>query len=248
MPTSLPTLQPGQPGLAWAVIPAGGTGTRFSPDENKLLVLLHGVPLLVRTLQAVLAASCIQGVVLVCHPAYQVQYQALLAQWLPDAPICFTSGGSTRRDSVYQGLLALTEDVTVVAVHDAARPLIAPEIIELAVATVQNGHAGALVAVPIQDTVKQVDPATRQIQTSLDRALLWRAQTPQCFDKARLLQAHHQVSPDTPVTDDVQLMELAGLGPVVVVPGDERNLKVTTPADVCLAEAFLQASAAGPLL
>ncbi len=237
-----------QAGSAWAVIPAGGTGNRFSVEENKLLVPLNGLPVLRRTLQAVLAAPSIQGVVLVCHALHQSQYQALVAEWLPGAPVIYTAGGDTRRASVYQGLLALPHTVTVVAVHDAARPLISPEIIEQAVAAVQSGHAGALVAVPIQDTVKQVDPVTRQIQVTLDRTLLWRAQTPQCFDKARLLKAHCEVSLDMTVTDDVQLMELAGLGPVVVIPGDERNLKVTTPGDIALAEALLKASATLPLL
>jgi 2-C-methyl-D-erythritol 4-phosphate cytidylyltransferase len=234
---------------AWAIIPAGGTGSRFSGEENKLLTPLAGVPVLVRTLRAVLSAPSIQGVVLVCHPQHQSQYQALLKAWLPDAPILYTAGGGTRRDSVYQGLLALPAQASIVAVHDAARPLIASQLIEQAVCVIREGHAGALVALSIQDTVKQVSPHTLVIESTLDRTVLWRAQTPQCFDKILLLQAHQQVSKEHAVTDDVQLMELAGLGPVLIVPGEERNLKITTPTDVVLAEVFLQADdCALPLL
>lgn len=235
------------PHKAWSVIPAGGTGSRFSENDNKLLVSLDGIPVLFRSIQAVLAAPSIEGVVLVCHPSHQAHYQSLLAQWLPDAPIIYTEGGATRRDSVYQGLLALPSDTSIVAVHDAARPLIAPSIVEQVVQTIAGGQIGALVAVPIQDTVKQVAPQTLTIQSTLDRSVLWRAQTPQGFNKSSLLIAHQQVAKDIPVTDDVQLMELAGLGPVVIVPGDERNLKITTLTDVMLAEAFLKAGAV-PLL
>jgi len=241
-----PTSTLAKSGAAWAIIPAGGTGSRFSTQSNKLLTLLAGIPVLVRSVRAVLSAKCIQQVVLVCHPDLQSEYQAVLAQWLPEASILYVAGGATRRDSVYQGLLSVPAEVPVVAVHDAARPLISTPVIEQAVHTVVEGAAGALVAVPIQDTVKQVEPDSLMIQGTLDRRLLWRAQTPQCFDRALLLQAHQQVASDIPVTDDVQLMELAGLGPVVAIPGDERNLKITTLTDLQMAEALL--AAMGPVL
>lgn len=228
-------------GVAWAIIPAGGTGSRFSSQSNKLLALVADVPVLVRSVRAVLAAKCIQQVVLVCHPDLKSEYQAVLTQWLPEAPILYVAGGATRRDSVCQGLMSVPAEVPVVAVHDAARPLISTPVIEQAVHTVLEGVPGALVAVPIQDTVKQVVPDSLMIQGTLDRRLLWRAQTPQCFDRALLLQAHQQVASDIPVTDDVQLVELAGLGPVMVVPGDERNLKITTLTDLHMAEALLAA-------
>lgn len=242
MSESLEPLQISNKPSAWAVIPAGGTGSRFSARENKLLIPLAGIPVLVRSVKAMLAAPSIQGVVLVCHTEYLAKYQALMHQWLPDASIVYALGGETRRDSVYQGLRMIPSDVSVVAVHDAARPVVSPQVVEQAVQTVAHGAAGALVAVPIQDTVKQVEAGSLTIQATLDRSVLWRAQTPQCFDKALLMQAHQSVSRDTPVTDDVQLMELAGLGDVVIVSGDERNLKITTPTDVLLAEAFLSAT------
>jgi len=247
LPLSSAANIPPSPAVAWAVIPAGGTGTRFSPETNKLLALLAGVPVLVRSLLNVIATPSIHGVVLVCHADFQADYQALIQQWLPHAPIIYALGGETRRDSVYQGLLAIPEDVPIVAVHDAARPLIVPEVIELAVQRVAQGHAGSLVAVPIQDTVKRVAADTLEVEDTLDRSLLWRAQTPQCFRKDLLIKAHQAVGADVSVTDDVQLLELTGLGPVVIVPGNERNLKITTPADILLAEAFLSASA-GTLL
>jgi 2-C-methyl-D-erythritol 4-phosphate cytidylyltransferase len=106
---------------------------------------------------------------------------------------------------------------------------------------------GAVIAVPVHDTVKQVGPDQRGIERTLDRSTLWRAQTPQVFRKDAILQAHRAIAPDTPVTDDAQLMELAGLGPVVITPGAESNLKITTPGDVALAEGMLSAIMGGAI-
>lgn len=235
----MPDLVPSS-GPVWAVVPAGGSGSRFSQQQDKLLAELAGRPVLIHTVQALLSAPSVDGLVLVSSDMNQAAYQALIQQWLPDAPVHFAIGGDTRRDSVFQGLLALPSEARIVLIHDAARPLIQPEIVEASITAVRQGNSGAIVAVPIHDTVKQTASDNRTIAQTLDRSRLWRAQTPQVFDKARLLQAHQHIAPDTPVTDDAQLMELAGLGPVTVIPGDERNLKITTPTDLLMAEAFLQ--------
>jgi 2-C-methyl-D-erythritol 4-phosphate cytidylyltransferase len=227
-------------GPVWAVVPAGGSGSRFSQQQDKLLAELVGRPVLIHTVQALLSAPSVDGLVLVSSDMNQAAYQTLIRQWLPDAPVHFAIGGDTRRDSVFQGLLALPGEARIVLIHDAARPLIQPEIVEASITAVRQGNSGAIVAVPIHDTVKQTASDNRTIAQTLDRSRLWRAQTPQVFDKARLLQAHQHIAPDTPVTDDAQLMELAGLGPVTVISGDERNLKITTPTDLLMAEAFLQ--------
>lgn len=224
---------------AWAVIPAGGSGSRFSAIQDKLLAELAGKPVLQRTLEAFLNTSGITGIVLVASMQNLASYQALVQKQLPKANIQFILGGASRRDSVYQGLLALPASAEIVAIHDAARPLISPESIEATLNAVAQGAIGAMIALPIVDTVKQAKPGTQIIEKTLDRALLWRAQTPQTFRKDAILQAHQTVSQETSVTDDAQLLELAGLRPIQLIPGTEQNLKITGPQDILLAEAFL---------
>jgi 2-C-methyl-D-erythritol 4-phosphate cytidylyltransferase len=222
----------------WAVIPAGGSGSRYSQSgEDKLLADLAGQPVLRWSLQALLQARGLSGIVLAVAEARMPAYEALARQWFPQADILVVAGGADRRQSVYHGLLALPEEAAIVAVHDAARPLIRTRTIEAALQAVLAGAAGAVVAVPMHDTVKQAEGES--ISATLDRTRLWRAQTPQVFRKDLLLRAHRMIPVETPVTDDAQLMELAGLGPVVLVPGEEGNLKITTRADLRLAEAYL---------
>jgi 2-C-methyl-D-erythritol 4-phosphate cytidylyltransferase len=227
--------------VVWAVVPAGGSGTRFSGHADKLLVEIAGEPVLVRTIRALFSAPSISGIVLVSSVEKQPCYQALIEQHLGPVNLRFAPGGRDRRESVLNGLLALPGTVEVVAIHDAARPLVQPTVIEQAVSEVVSGQAGAVVAVPVVDTLKQAEAGSMNIGRTVDRAQLWRAQTPQTFRREIILRAHRAIPPETPVTDDAQLMELAGLGPVVLVPGDERNLKITTHADVRLAQAFLTA-------
>jgi 2-C-methyl-D-erythritol 4-phosphate cytidylyltransferase len=228
-------------GGVWAVVPAGGSGTRFSGSEDKLQAELAGEPVLVRTIRALFSAPSIAGIVLVSAIEKQARYQAMIEQHLGSVNLRFAAGGRDRRESVLNGLLALPGTVEVVAIHDAARPLVQPTVIEQAVSEVMSGQAGAVVAVPVVDTLKQAEAGSMNIGRTVDRAQLWRAQTPQVFRREVILRAHRAIPSETPVTDDAQLMELAGFGPVVLVPGDERNLKITTPADVALAEAFLAA-------
>lgn len=246
-----------QPDGIWAVVPAGGNGTRYATGKDKLLVPLEGVPVLARTVMALLSVPSINGIVVVSSEANRERYQSVITNHIPKATqVQFASGGATRRESVYNGLLALPELARMVIVHDAARPLIRPALIEQAIQGVREGNSGAIVAIPIHDTVKETvsqpntDPESQEhpmIRATLDRNRLWRAQTPQVFQKDVLLQAHQEIPLDIPVTDDAQLLELAGLGPVAIVPGDERNLKITRPIDVLMAEAFLKANAV-PLL
>jgi 2-C-methyl-D-erythritol 4-phosphate cytidylyltransferase len=232
-------------GTIWAVMPAGGSGLRYSATEDKLLAAITGIPVLQHTITGLLAAPSISGITLVCSARNRETYQSLITRHFPNAPVHFVPGGATRRDSVYNGLNSLPPEVDIVVIHDAARPLIRSEWIEHAIAQVKQGASGAIVAIPVYDTLKQAQPGGNTqmpcIQTTLDRSLLWRAQTPQVFNRQILMQAHTQVPHDIPVTDDAQLVELANLGKVVLIPGDERNLKITTPADIQMAEALLQA-------
>jgi 2-C-methyl-D-erythritol 4-phosphate cytidylyltransferase len=227
----------------WVIVPASGQGRRFSETENKLLLKLAGTPVLVRSVQACLSASTVQGVVLVCRQENQAVYRALLQEWLPDAPIIYASGGETRRESVERGLKALPNQESVAVIHDAARPLVPPELIDRVIQEVYGGSTGAIAALPMRDTVKQLTENSLTVENTLDRSILWRAQTPQGFQRSLLQAAHVRIPKSVPVTDDAQLMELAGFGPIVAIPGDERNLKITTTQDIQLAEAFLKIDA-----
>lgn len=224
---------------AWAVIPAGGSGSRFSATEDKLLNPLAGKPVLQRTLEVLLWTPRISGIVLVASEKALECYQKLTEQAFPNASIRLALGGETRRASVYQGLLALPESAEIVVIHDAARPLMEPTMVAESIQAVEAGAVGAVIAVPVNDTLKRAEPGIETIAATVDRAHLWRAQTPQTFQKSVLLQAHQGVPLERSVTDDAQLLELAGLGPVKLLPGSERNLKITRKQDIQLAEALL---------
>ncbi len=232
--------------LAWAVVPAGGRGERFSHQEDKLTVKLDGAPILVWSVLSLLEAPGVAGVVIACQPDKQTLYRQLLAAYQPPKLVQFAPGGRNRRESVYNGVLALPPEVEIVAVHDAARPLIAPGLVERALQPVKQGAAGCVVGVPIRDTVKVASTEEPAISGTLDRSRLWRAQTPQVFLKRVLLEANQAVPWDSEVTDDAQLLEIAGLGPIRLLEGDERNLKITTPADLALAQALLALEDAAP--
>jgi 2-C-methyl-D-erythritol 4-phosphate cytidylyltransferase len=147
-------------------------------------------------------------------------------------------GGETRQESVYNGLQSLPGDADRVLIHDGARCLATPELFDRCSATLQN-YEGLIAAVSVKDTIKIVD-AEGFIQDTPDRSALWAAQTPQGFSVPLLKQCHTQgKAAGWEVTDDAALFERCGLS-VKIVPGEETNLKITTPVDLALAEFILQ--------
>jgi 2-C-methyl-D-erythritol 4-phosphate cytidylyltransferase len=145
-------------------------------------------------------------------------------------------GGATRTESVCHGVAAVPESAEVIVVHDAARPLASEALFNAVIAAVTTGGAGGAVpGLPLSDTIKVVDGSQR-VTATLDRAALVAVQTPQAFDAALLRRAHAN---GTEATDDAALVEALG-ATVRVVPGDARNLKITTPADLGTAEHLLR--------
>jgi 2-C-methyl-D-erythritol 4-phosphate cytidylyltransferase len=207
----------------WAVVVAGGSGTRFG--SKKQYALLDGRPVLAWSLEAARAA-CARGVLVL--PADDTTEPG--RPWDADVVV---AGGVTRSDSVRAGLAAVPATARVIAVHDAARPLAGPAIWSRAIDAVRHGADGAVPVVAVTDTIKSVGadgaPAT------LDRAGLVAVQTPQAF-AADALRAAHRNGDDA--TDDAALVEAAG-GTVVLVPGHPHNLKVTHPDDLLVAAALL---------
>lgn len=216
-----------------AILVMAGSGSRFGGSEPKVYAPLRGIPLwrhAARTLTG--TPGCARLVLVVA--ADRVAEVRRDARDLPLAVV--TAGGTTRQDSVRCGLAAVDVPAEVVAVHDAARPLVRSEVVTRAVAAAAERGA-ALVAVPVTDTIKEVDSLGFVCGTP-DRARLWSAQTPQCFRTGLLVRAHEQALRDgVTATDDAALVEALG-HPVAVVRGDAWNLKVTAPEDLHVAEAL----------
>ncbi len=227
---------------AAAVIAAGGAGRRMGGVRKQYAELL-GEPILLHTLRPFLAHPAVVCAV-VALPAEDV---AAPPAWLAgcDERVVLVAGGAERGESVHRGLEAVPDAVDVVLVHDAARPLVTREVIDRTLAAAAGG-VGAIAAVPVTDTLKEVNEGGRIVGTP-DRARLWAAQTPQAFPRALLLDAYRRAARDGVCgTDDAALVERYG-GTVIVVDGATENLKVTRPVDVVIAEALLRArAAAGP--
>jgi 2-C-methyl-D-erythritol 4-phosphate cytidylyltransferase len=204
----------------------GGPDKLFSP--------LGGRPLLARTLAAFQDCSAIDRVVLVLAAESLAQGLTLAEEEGFSKVRTVCPGGRRRQDSVREGLEVLGSCAWVV-IHDGARPLVTARLIEEGLAAAQETGA-AVCALPAQDTVKRVDAQGRVVRT-LDRRRLWLIQTPQVFRYDILRQAHKRSR--RPATDDAALVERLGHR-VQVYPGSPRNLKVTTPEDLALAEALLK--------
>jgi 2-C-methyl-D-erythritol 4-phosphate cytidylyltransferase len=203
----------------WAIVVAAGRGARFG--TAKQFETLGDRTVLDRAVDA--AASACDGVVVVLPPG---------ASWSTPAGVLHTEGGATRSDSVRAGLAQVPGDADVVVVHDAARPLASPELFARVIEAVRAGAGGAVPAVPVVDTIKRVEDQ-RVIET-VPRDNLYAVQTPQAFAADVFRRAHRGRGEGT---DDAALVEAAG-GRVVVVPGDPRNVKLTTAADLALVTAL----------
>jgi 2-C-methyl-D-erythritol 4-phosphate cytidylyltransferase len=206
-------------GSVWAIVVAGGIGSRFGTDTPKQFRDLGGRRMLDWSLAA--AGKTCDGVVAVL-PADRLEPGAV-------------AGGASRSASVRAGLAAVPDDAEVIVVHDAVRPLAGPELFDRVVAAVRAGADGAVPGIPVADTIKQVDPDGIRVIETLARAALRAVQTPQAFAAQVLRRAHAR---GEEATDDAALVEALG-GTVVVVQGDATNLKITRPEDFAVAESIL---------
>ena len=217
------------------VIVAGGSGSRAGDGELKQFRWVAGKPVLLHSVQTFMARADVAIVVVVLPKAYAADPPPWLFQCDVDR-LLVSTGGTARHESVVNGLEDLPESVVITVVHDAARPLVTDETIDRVIHEARKGH-GAIAALPVVDTLKEVD-ATGRIVRTVDRAHLWRAQTPQAFPRELLERAHIAARRDgVGATDDAALLERLGL-PVVVVQGSERGLKITTESDFARADAL----------
>jgi 2-C-methyl-D-erythritol 4-phosphate cytidylyltransferase len=221
----------------WAVLVAAGRGERLGDERPKAFVRLGELPLLAEPLRRLDESEWVDGVIVVAPPEWE-EPAILLAEELGASKVtaCVT-GGETRADSVRAGVAEVPDDAAVILVHDAARPLLPPDVVGRLVEALGEGFDGAVPAVPVADTVKRVDGDT--VVETLARDGLVTVQTPQAFVASVLRDAlRARVDSTQASTDCATLVERNG-GRVRIVAGDEKLLKVTTPADLERVSAWL---------
>jgi len=204
---------------------------------NKQLSPLAGITVLARSLGALEQSPRLEGIVLVVPREDAGEYRTLVENWGLSKIKEIVPGGNDRQQSVFAGLLAVPSGCGLVLVHDGARPLVSGKEIEAVIAAAA-GCGAATLAVPVKDTIKEAGPDGFVVRT-LDRGRLWLTLTPQCFSYDMLMDAHLQARDSgLSYTDDASLVEAAGK-PVRLVEGSYRNIKITTPEDLAVAEALL---------
>jgi 2-C-methyl-D-erythritol 4-phosphate cytidylyltransferase / 2-C-methyl-D-erythritol 2,4-cyclodiphosphate synthase len=220
-----------------AIIAAGGRGTRFGSDRPKQLLTLAGRPILERSIEAFVQSALVNDIVVALPP----ELVAALPDYLrtADRRIQVVEGGARRQDSVANAFARVADRADVVVIHDAARPLVSVDLIRRTIeATAETG--AAIAAVRAHDTVKRGD-ASGLVTATLPRDEVFLAQTPQAFRTSVLRDALAMAEEGASATDEAMLAERAGYR-VKLVTGDPRNLKITTPEDLVMAERLLQAS------
>lgn len=223
------------PGPIAAVIVAAGRSERMGTGKPKPYLDIGGKPMLRHTVEHLLAHGGVAPIQVVIHPSHREDAAAALGGLPVLAPI---PGGADRQRSVRIGLEALAAYAPQqVLIHDAARPFLPARVVDDLVGVIAPG-TGAIAALPIVDTLKRVNGA-RQIEDTVSRERLWRAQTPQAFLFADIIAAHHTVATvDRVFTDDAAVAEAAGMA-VRVVEGDRALFKITTATDLARAEAMM---------
>ena len=217
-----------------AVIVAAGSASRMG-GIDKVMAPLGGTPMVARTAAAFQNCDAIAEIVIVTRPDLIHPISALCAGM--DKVRAVVAGGSSRQESVWLGLNALSEDIQLAAIHDGARPLVSNLVIDRTVRAA-NSYGAAAPAVPVKDTIKVVKGGL--VEKTPDRATLQAVQTPQVFDFDLLRGALKKAEEEkAAVTDDCSAVERLGMK-VKIVEGDERNLKVTTPMDLKIAEMLLE--------
>jgi 2-C-methyl-D-erythritol 4-phosphate cytidylyltransferase len=223
----------------WAVLAAAGSGERLGIDRPKAFAALGGRPLLATSIERLDASDWIDGIVVAAPPEWE-EPSILVAEEVSAGKVGSTvTGGATRAESVRAAVAAVPDEAAVIVVHDAARPFVSDEVLERVLAPLGEGWEGAVPAVPLADTIKRV--RGDEVTETLDRAELVAAQTPQAF-RADVLRT--ALGGDVAGATDCAALVEAANGRVKVVPGDALLFKVTSEADLALAERLVQAAAA----
>ena len=218
-----------------AVVVAAGSSTRMGMD--KLMLPLDETPVIVYTLRAVQAAPSVGEIILVTREDLIVPMSQLCQDYAISKVTKVVRGGASRTQSVRLGTLEVSGDAQVIAIHDGARPFVSAEVIERAVAQAMETGAAAP-AVPVKDTIKVAHDGV--VESTPDRACLFAVQTPQVFESSLIKAALQKALDDgLELTDDCAAVERLGMK-VALTRGDERNIKLTTPEDLAVAQAILE--------
>jgi 2-C-methyl-D-erythritol 4-phosphate cytidylyltransferase len=234
--------------MAAAIIVAAGKGRRMAGRVPKQYLSLRGCPVVGRTLKVFDACPQVDALILVV-PQSDFEYcrSTVFDRLDLRKSVLLAAGGAQRQDSVYNGLLRAAEVLEstqgLVAIHDGVRPLVAVEQVSACIRRARE-HGGCILGLPALDTPKQVD-GHGKITATLNREMVWMAQTPQVFRHDLILSAHSDARAcGFAATDDAQLMERMGF-PVAIISGSRRNIKITTAEDLAMAEAWLERGATG---
>ena len=218
-----------------AVVVAAGSSTRMGMD--KLMLPLDETPVIVYTLRAVQAAPSVGEIILVTREDLIVPMSQLCQDYAISKVTKVVRGGASRTQSVRLGTLEVSGDAQVIAIHDGARPFVSAEVIERVVAQAMETGAAAP-AVPVKDTIKVAHDGV--VESTPDRACLFAVQTPQVFESSLIKAALQKALDDgLELTDDCAAVERLGMK-VELTRGDERNIKLTTPEDLAVAQAILE--------
>lgn len=223
---------------ASAIIVAAGIGVRMKSDTPKQYFLLNGRPILYYTIKNFIKAKLVSEIVLIISKEFMDS--ELLRVCIPpetSKPIKVVKGGKKRQDSVYNGLKSIEECYDIVVVHDGVRPFISPEKIDETI-EMCNKYDGVVIATPAVDTMKEVNNSL--IIKTLNRTNIWQVQTPQTFRREVLERAFEKANKNNFIgTDEASLVEHLGAR-IVVLRGDRRNIKITTPEDILIAEVLIK--------
>jgi 2-C-methyl-D-erythritol 4-phosphate cytidylyltransferase len=224
----------------YAIVVAGGSGTRMNSPVPKQFILLNGRPVLMHTLSRFLETGFPIDIILVLNPGQIGFWEQLCREHGFNARLRITEGGETRFHSVKNGL-ALIEGDGIVAVHDAARPLVSAKTIVTAFKAAEM-YGNAVPAVPLSDSIRQIDST---LSIAVDRSRFCKIQTPQCFDVRMVKHAYNQEYRYT-FTDDATVVESIG-EKIHLIDGNTDNIKITTPEDIVIAEALMSYRQAHPV-
>ena len=228
-----------------AIVVAAGAGRRVGAVLPKPYLLIAGRAMVLHTLDRCFGARSIDDVILVVGTNELARCEALLKadSALRQRPWRLQKGGNTRQESVRCGLEAMNEKTEVVVIHDGARPLVSPALIDRCV-EVACEKGAAIAGVPVRDTIKIVS-GDHQVKSTPERNSLWEIQTPQVFRRDLIVDGHNWAAREgIHATDDAMLIERMG-GSVYVVEGERSNLKITVPEDILFAETLIQNSRSG---
>ena len=217
-----------------AIILAAGNSTRYGKNKNKNFELINNKPVLLYSIQIFDKNKYIDDIIIACKENEKEEIKTILEKESFTKNINIIIGGKTRKESVYNCINAINSNIVII--HDGARPLIKDEYINNSLKYI-NKYKGTTIGVLTKDTIKLTDENNNVINTT-NRSNTWLIQTPQCFDRLSLLNAHNKYQTEK-VTDDCSLLEKEGFK-IKVIPGDYSNIKITTSDDLDIATLYIK--------